>query len=118
MTTDELKSFLLLDTTPNDQDDEYNIPIDISDIISICREYNNLGWQIQQQVENILEIGIEEAVKCGYVKKESLPKIKKFLRRVCENPYFGDATDQASNCIKLIQQYEEKHQIVYTSRSN
>ena len=35
-------------------DEEYSIPLDISDIISICREYNKLGWQIQNQVENIL----------------------------------------------------------------
>ncbi len=106
-------------TKLNDELKEYDsIPLDILDIISICREYNKLGWQIQNQVENILEVGVEESIKSGNVKKQSLPHIKDFLKRICENVYFGDAVDQAQSCIELISQYEEKHKITYTSPSN
>ena len=48
MTALELKSLSPVSITPEkDKDDEYSIPLDISDIINICREYNKLGWQIQ-----------------------------------------------------------------------
>ena len=89
-----------------DSNDEFSIPLDISDIINICREYNNLGWQVQNQVEQILEVGIEESVKNGFVKKESLPHIKNFLVRIRSNPYFGEAGSQADDCINLISKYE------------
>ena len=106
------------DTIKTTSDDEYDIPLDISDIINICREYNKLGWQIQNQVENILEVGVEESIKTGNVKEQSLPHIKDFLKRICENAYFGDAVTQAHDCINLIQQYEEKYKITYSSSSN
>lgn len=109
MTTNELDTLALINTATSNDKDEYNIPIDISDIISICREYNKLGWQIQQQVENILEIGVEDSIKSGYVKRESLPLIKDFLRVVSENPYFGDAMAQAQECMFLIDMYCEKY---------
>jgi hypothetical protein len=113
MTINELEALTMNNTaTSNEQDEEYNIPIDISDIIEICREYNKLGWQIQQQVEIILEVGIEESIKTGYVKKEALPLIENFLRQVSNNPYFGDAVSQAHDCIQLIQRYEVEHRIV------
>ena len=99
---------VLTDTITNNKDDEFDIPLDISDIINICREYNKLGWQIQNQVENILEVGVEESIKTGNVKQQSLPHIKDFLKSICENPYFGDATSQANDCINLILQYENK----------
>jgi hypothetical protein len=100
-------------STPN-QEEEFSIPLDISDIINICREYNKLGWQIQSQIENILEVGIEESIKNGAVKQQSLPHIKNFLISITVNPYFGDATSQADDCIQLIRQYEEKYQTVST----
>lgn len=117
MTVDKLNDTLVLDTFPSTEE-EYDIPLDISDIIAICREYNKLGWYIQQQVENILEVGLDESISCGYVKQESLPHIKQFLCRVCENPYFGDAVSQAQECIELIRQFEEKHPVVHASVSN
>ena len=86
-------------------DDEYDIPLDISDLISVCREYNKLGWQIQNQVESILDMGVQQAVEAGLVKRESLPHIKSFLNAICKNAYFGDAADQANACIYLIDEY-------------
>lgn len=109
---------LIKTTTSNEQDEEFSIPLDISDIISICREYNKLGWQIQNQVENILEVGIEESIKSGIVKKESLPHIKSFLRAIGSNAYFGDAGSQANDCIQLILEYEDKYKVSYISKSN
>lgn len=104
---------LVLNTTTTTEEEEYSIPLDISDIISICREYNQLGWQIQNQVENILEVGVEESIKNGNVKKKSLPQIKKFLQAICCNPYFGDAVSQAGDCLKLIVEYEAQYKVTY-----
>lgn len=119
MTLDKIESLSTLETsTSEEKDDEFSIPLDISDIISICRDFNSLGWQIQNQVENILEVGVEEAIKSGNVKKESLPRIKFFLRKICGNAYFGDAVSQAEDCIRLIQDYEEAHQIRHVSNCN
>jgi hypothetical protein len=109
MTAQEL-DFGPLNTVLAD-DEEFSIPLDISDIISICREYNKLGSMIQLQVEQILEIGVEEAVKAGAVKQESLPDIKIFLDKICDNPYFGDANLQAKNCLYLIDLFLEKNKI-------
>jgi hypothetical protein len=119
MTLNEFESLAVIETsTSEEKDDEFSIPLDISDIISICRDFNSLGWQIQQQVENILEVGVEESIKSGNVKKESLPRVKHFLRSICKNVYFGDAVSQAQDCIRLIQDYEEKYQIQYVSNYN
>lgn len=112
MTALELKSLRPVSITPEkDKDDEYSIPLDISDIINICREYNSLGWNIQNQIESILECGIEESIKSGMVQRTSLPHIKHFLTRISQNAYFGDAVSQAHDCIKLILQYEEKYKV-------
>lgn len=119
MTLDEFESLNTIETsTSEEQDDEFSIPLDISDIISICKDFNSLGWQIQNQVENILEVGVEESIKSGNVKKESLPRIKFFLRKICDNAYFGDAVSQAQDCIRLIQDYEEANQIRHVSNFN
>ena len=120
MTLNEFDTHSLIETTTtnSNKDEEYNIPIDISDIISICKDFNSLGWQIQHQVENILQVGVEESIKSGNVRKESLPHIKSFLKRICDNPYFGDAVSQAQNCIELITQYQEKYKIKYYSKHN
>lgn len=102
----------------NGFDDEFSIPLDISDILFICKEYNKLGWQIQNQVESILEIGIEESIKSGHVKRISLPHIKHFLQAICKNAYFGDAIAQATDCIELINLYEEQHAMPRNSELN
>jgi hypothetical protein len=104
----ELKALFAPPLTPN-QEEEFSIPLDISDIISICREYHKLGWQIQSQVESILEVGVEEALTSGKVQKVSLPLIKSFLVAITSNPYFGDAVSQATDCVQLIQQYQDTH---------
>jgi hypothetical protein len=109
---------LQLEPVSNTKDDEYSIPLDTSDIIFICREYAKLGWQIQNQIEDILDIGVEEAIKSGTVQKTSLPYIKNFLMQITRNPYFGDAASQSNDCIRLIQQYEENNNIRKISNLN
>lgn len=109
MTLNEFETIRLIDTsTSDDKTEEYNIPIDISDIISICREYNKLGWKLQSQIENILEVGVEESIKNGSVRQDSLPFIKDFLQQIVKNAYFGDATAQAQACIFLLDDYCDK----------
>ena len=118
MTLNELETLDVLELTSEEKEEEFSNPLDISDIISICRDFNSLGWQIQQQVEHILEVGVEESIKSGFVKQESLPHIKRFLRKICNNAYFGDAVSQAQDCIELIHNYEEKYKIQYASNYN
>ena len=117
MTAYELEVFNASNSTPTEEE-EYSIPIDISDIINICREFTKLTWQMQNQIDSILEAGVEEAVNSGSVQRASLPHIKDFLMRICDNPYFGDAVSQSYDCIKLIQQYEEIHKMDKVSNLN
>ena len=92
---------------PNlDKEDEFSdIPLCINDIISICIEYNKLGYNIQSQIQNIIDMGADEAIKSGVVKLEALPHIKNFLEQICSNPYFGEAISEAEECIMLIKEY-------------
>lgn len=92
-----------------DNEEEYSIPLDISDIINICQEYSKLGWQIQIQVQSIIDNGVEESIKTGIVAKQSLPHIKNFLKQISKNVYFGDAIGQAQECIDLIDFFLEKN---------
>lgn len=92
-----------------ESEEEFSIPLDISDIIETCREYAKLGWQIQSQVENILENGVDESVKSGVVKRESLLLIKSFLKAISQNVYFGDASSQAEERINEINLYLERN---------
>jgi hypothetical protein len=108
MTAHDL-NILVPASTTNNSEEEFTIPLDISDIISICREFNKLGWQIQNQIDNILELGVEEAIKSGQVNKRSLPHIKHFLKAISNNPYFGEAGSQAQDCMQIINKYEENN---------
>jgi len=106
MTAHEFEVLSLNSSTLNkDKEDEYSIPLDISDIINICREYTKLTWQTQSYIESILEMGVDEAIKSGSVQQDSLPHIKNFLLKICDNSYFGDATSQAKEAIYLIDTY-------------
>ena len=120
MTAHELEVLSLTSSTPktSEPEEEYSIPLDISDILSICKEYTKLTWQMQNQIESILEVGIEESIKSGSLQRISLPHIKNFLLKICDNPYFGDAASQAHDCIKLIQQYEDKNRLNIVSNLN
>ena len=109
MTAHELEVLRVSNSTPTHEEEEYSIPIDISDIINICREFTKLTWQMQNQIDNILEMGVEESIKSGAVQRTSLPHIKSFLMRICDNSYFGDATFQAKETLYLIDFYLENN---------
>lgn len=108
MTANNLE-VLITSPTSNTKDDEFSIPLCINDLLNICREFNKLGYQIQNQVENILELGIEESIKAGNVKRESLPHIKFFLEQIIKNSYFGDAVSQAEECIFMISKFQDEN---------
>lgn len=88
------------------EEDEFDIPLDISDILAICKEYQKVGYQVQNQIDSILELGVEEAIATGAVKESSLIFISDFLSKIIQNPYFGDATFQARTCSWLIKDYQ------------
>lgn len=98
-------------TSKTEGDEKFDIPLDIADIISVCEEYSKLGWQIQKQIEYMIEMGIEDSIKKGHLKKESLSFIKNFLHKICENCWFGDAAEQANTCIFLIEDFEIKNDV-------
>ena len=89
--------------------DDFSIPLCIDDIISICKDFSNLGIGVQSQIEDILELGVEESIRMGKVQRKYLPCIRFFLNRVVANPYFGEAASQAKDCLQLIYLFEERH---------
>lgn len=118
MTFNEFETLSLIEVPTTSTKDEFSIPLCMNDIISICKDFSNLGWQIQKQIESILEIGLEESIKNEYVKQESLPHIKFFLQQVVNNIYFGDASRLANEVLMSIMLYEDKHNISYDMTSN
>jgi hypothetical protein len=94
---------------PLDIDVYADLPIDISDIISICKEFSSLGTSLQGQIEYILENGVSQSINDGVVARKSLPFIKNFLMAIIANPYFGEARDQAKSIIELVKEFEEKN---------
>lgn len=94
---------------PQASDDTFDIPIDINDIIEICKEYSKLGFKIQYQIQNIMEFGVQHCLDNHLIYISSLPLIKDFLNSICANAWFGDACLQANDCIALIEDYELKN---------
>jgi hypothetical protein len=99
-------------------DEEFSNPLCIDDILVVCREFATLGWNIQQQVESILELGITEAIETNSIKQEALPHIKSFLQRIVSNGLFGEACLLAQDCLNEIAVWELKHQSKVVSTLN
>jgi hypothetical protein len=93
-----------------------DIPIGLSDLISLCQAYTEMTWQIRQQANDLIELGIDDALKTQAVSASSLPHIKSFLQQVQRNPYFGDAVAQAQEAIWLIEEWQLANPI--TSSAN
>lgn len=104
--------------TKTEENDKFDIPIDIADIINVCKEYSKLGYQIQNQIECITQVGIDQSIKNKTVTIEALPLIKDFLYRICENAWFGDAADQANDCITLIEDFELRYPELFMTKIN
>lgn len=107
---------VIIDPKKNEINEEetFDLPLDISDIINVCREYSKLGWTVQTQIECIMEIGIQEAVNSGAVSIPSLPHIKNFLQQIQQNGYFGDASSQSNDLLQEIDCAIEKYNLYPT----
>jgi hypothetical protein len=89
--------------------DDFSIPLCMDDIISICKDFSQLGNQVQTKIEDMLELGVEEAIGSGKVDQKYLPYVKFFLSKITENPFFGEARDQAQDCLRSIYLFETTH---------
>lgn len=119
MSTNLFDEPILLEKNESVSSDEtFNIPICMEDIITVCKEYSKLGYNIQHQVETIMELGIVEAISNGTVNVEAIPHIKHFLVGVAQNVYFGDACNQANDCIDMIEAFEEQYPKLFKVISN
>ncbi len=95
-----------------ENDEEYSIPLDISEIIDLCKEYSKLGNNIQMYMDIIFEFGVEQAIKSGKINKQYIPYIKNFLKVIADNQYLGDAANQSKDVLKLIDIYDNKNKVV------
>lgn len=93
--------------------DIYDIPLNISDILHICKEYSKLGLNMQNQINYIVEFGLEECIQNKYIKTEHLPYICSFLEKLCENVYFGDAVSQSKEIIFNIKAHMENSKLLF-----
>ena len=102
------KALAQINETQSTEEATYlDLPLDISDIITVCKEYNRLGHNMQHQVEIIIEYGIETAMDQHLIDIAALPLIKDFLKGIASNPLYGDAQSQASELVQLIRYFEK-----------
>ncbi len=114
-----MKTNLINSKSDVEKDDVIDIPIHISDILEVCKNFSLLGLKIQGQIDYIIEFGLEESMQASMVSVASLPHIKQFLTQIVENPYFGDASTQASDCILQIEKFENNNpQLFLASKAN
>jgi hypothetical protein len=92
--------------------------LNIYDIINICIEYNKLGYNIQKQVEAILESGVEQSIRNGKITSESIPHIKQFLSYICENSYSSEASEQAFQYYLTIEEFEHEYPKYFLKHKN
>lgn len=91
-----------------DDEEDMSVPLDINDILDICKEYVLLGFSIQKQVSEIMDYGVDYCISTSKIKESNLPHIRSFLNKISSNPYFGDAVSQANSVIKYIDEYIDK----------
>ena len=90
----------------------------ISDVLNVCKQFSQLGWRIQAQLEYILNHGIEEAIGDGQISAETLPHIRHFLQFLCENPYFGDASEESLELLLLLDDCALQHPQFFITHQN
>lgn len=94
-----------------DQVDVDSTPIDISEVIALCKEYAILGSAIQNQIDFILENGVEEAIKNNKI--TYIDYIKDFLTKMSAIYYLGDAALQAEDCLNQLNKIKTKSKVIY-----
>ncbi len=89
-----------------ENEEVFSIPLNVSEILELCQKFSNLGFNIQHQLQDIAEYGVEESIKRGLVKKESLPFIQDFLSTLSKNSYLGDAAMEAETFLFMLKELE------------
>jgi hypothetical protein len=90
-------------------DPSSDIPLDLSDLLTVCREYTKLGLNLQHQVEILIEYGVDTAINQRLVSRSALPHIRAFLKVIGSSWVFGDSSLQASDLIDAIDCYQHQH---------
>jgi hypothetical protein len=82
--------------------DHFDVPLDLTDVLTVCREFSRLGYNIQAQIELLIDHGVENAINQQLIKRSSLPYIRSFLRTIVDAQYFGEAGSKADDLITEI----------------
>lgn len=90
------------------KDDEFDIPMSISDIIEVCQEYSKLE-NLQDCIEDVIDDNVDALIKSGKLNIKSIPKLLVFLDKISNNPYFGDASYQAEQLIITLKKCMRNH---------
>jgi len=53
--------------------------MELYDLIQLCKKYSHMGWAVQQQLDNILDVGLAAAIEEGKVNPNALNLVKDFL---------------------------------------
>jgi len=92
-----------------------DVPLDLSDLLTLCKEYSRLGFNLQNQVEILIDCGVETAINQRLIARSSLPHIRAFLKTIEQNALFGDSSLQANELITAIDFYAHKNPIQATT---
>jgi hypothetical protein len=107
MTHNEFETLSLLEvTSSDDKDEEYNNPLDISELLELCETYVKVGPSIRQQIKKMCE---NDANIISSDSLRALPFVKDFLKKIANNVYFGDAGLQAIDLLSKIKFIEDKY---------
>lgn len=106
-----------LATSTASPEEALDIFTEMTDILTICKEFAVMGYNIQQQTELVVSLGIEEAISSGKVSIAAVPHIRAFLNAMANNEFLGLAASQALDHIVAIDRYQDNNPAPI-SRSN
>jgi len=85
------------------KDDEFDIPLDISDFIDICKIYSKMG-DYQYFIDELAETKQVESVPVSV-----LPMMISFFEKLSQNPYFGDAATVSREFSNKLKKYLKQY---------
>jgi hypothetical protein len=100
---------MIVDRFKYASENEFSIPLNLFEIIDICKEYNNLNTYLQKQISNIMSEGISHCIENKLVDQKSFPELISFFEKIINNQYFGEARDQAIECVQVMSLCVPKH---------
>jgi hypothetical protein len=76
--------------------------MDLTTILDICKEYNRLGWAVQEQLEKVIDDSdnIKEMVEDGKLNPNALKYIKTFLENIAD--LTGDETGEVELILEMM----------------